>query len=486
MGELLKEDDLEIIYLNSSNLARKGEIRQYPSEQCKPSSGKASDRTQTDARYGRGAEHMRDGGYGRPGERKRDEGYARSGERKRDGGYGRPGERKRDEGYGRPGERKRDEGYGRPGERKRDDGYGASAAGRHSGGNGRMMRQENAASRRNPYLVNYAAGSRTSSQQISGRDLKREMDDIDMIWGQEARRPERQRPEAGPQRQPSPKERGGYREAAPEVRRTASNAGQAVGVNRRHPAVAPVSRSREVRRAVQARRRQQALRRKLIMGALEVLVIVLIGILVFKVLQKPEQTSAVPPLPQTEDNSPVDVQTGSTVQGISREAYEKHPQWEEDFLTPNEYSRPGDPLGTVTNIFVHYTANPGTSAKQNRSYFEQLKDTQERSASSHFIIGYDGEIIQCVPLDEIAYAVMTRNEDSISIECCYKSEDGSFTQETYDSLIALLSWLTETYGLDSEDILRHYDCGGKKCPIYYTENEDAWERLKADVRDYTL
>lgn len=172
------------------------------------------------------------------------------------------------------------------------------------------------------------------------------------------------------------------------------------------------------------------------------------------------------------------------IQGLSEEVFNTHPEWSEDFLTVNEYSRPGDPLKEVNNIFVHYTANPGTSAAQNRSYFEQLKDTHERGASAHFIIGYEGEIIQCVPLDEVAYAVQTRNEDSISIECCYKAKNGSFTQETYDSLIQLLAWLTKAYGLEEEDILRHYDCGGKKCPIYYTEHEDAWEQLKKDVAAY--
>lgn len=157
------------------------------------------------------------------------------------------------------------------------------------------------------------------------------------------------------------------------------------------------------------------------------------------------------------------------------------PEWEEDFLTPNEYSRPGERLPGVNSIFVHYTANRNTSAAQNRSYFESLKDTGERSASAHFIIGYDGEIIQCVPFDEIAYAVKTRNYDSISIECCYKSADGSFTKETYGSLIHLLAYLVKKYGLSTDDILRHYDCGGKKCPIYYVEHEDDWEQLKRDV-----
>ncbi|MDE5894368.1 MAG: N-acetylmuramoyl-L-alanine amidase, partial [Acetatifactor sp.] len=85
--------------------------------------------------------------------------------------------------------------------------------------------------------------------------------------------------------------------------------------------------------------------------------------------------------------------------------------------------------------------------------------------------------------DEIAYAVQTRNEDSISIECCYKYDNGQFTQETYDSLIELLAWLVNTYELDADDILRHYDCGGKKCPLYYVEHEDAWRILKQDVEE---
>lgn len=173
--------------------------------------------------------------------------------------------------------------------------------------------------------------------------------------------------------------------------------------------------------------------------------------------------------------------SGATVQGIPAEKFAEHPEWQENFLTPNEYSRPGDALEEVKNIFVHYTANPGTSAAQNRSYFERQKDEHQASVSAHFIIGYEGEIIQCVPLTEIAYAVQTRNFDSVSIECCHKAKDGSFTQETYDSLVSLLAWLIDVYDLDTEDILRHYDCGGKKCPLYFTDHEDKWEQLKADV-----
>lgn len=155
-----------------------------------------------------------------------------------------------------------------------------------------------------------------------------------------------------------------------------------------------------------------------------------------------------------------------------------------DYLEINPYSRPGIELKKVKNIFVHYTANPGTTAAQNRSYFANLAQTQERAASAHFIIGYEGEVLQCIPLEEEAYAVATRNEDSISIECCYLEEDGQFTQETYDSLVHMLAWLIDEYHLKPEDILRHYDCGGKQCPLYYVEHEDAWEKLLLDVENY--
>lgn len=158
----------------------------------------------------------------------------------------------------------------------------------------------------------------------------------------------------------------------------------------------------------------------------------------------------------------------------------------EDFLTVNPYSRPAEPLDEVKNIFVRYTANKNTSARQNRSYFENLGITGETSASAHFIIGYDGEIIQCLPLDEIGYAVKTRNYDSISIECCYRDDSGKFTDATYQSLLQLTAWLLKEYKLAPNDVLRHYDVGGKKCPLYFVEHEDSWEQFRQDLTDYIL
>lgn len=180
--------------------------------------------------------------------------------------------------------------------------------------------------------------------------------------------------------------------------------------------------------------------------------------------------------------------TGTSAQNvmeISEESIEANtPDYEVDLLTVNEYSRPGIALNEVNGIVIHYTANPGTSAEANRDYFEGLKDSHTTKASAHFVVGLEGEIIQCIPTSEIAYASNDRNSDTLSIECCYENEDGSFNQETYDSVIHLTAWLCAKFGLTSDDVMRHYDITGKMCPIYYVENPDAWEQFRADVDAY--
>lgn len=152
-----------------------------------------------------------------------------------------------------------------------------------------------------------------------------------------------------------------------------------------------------------------------------------------------------------------------------------------DLLSVNEYSRPGIALAQVRGIVIHYTANPGSSAKANRDYFEGLKDAQTTKASSHFIIGLEGEIIQCIPSTEISYASNDRNKDTLSIECCHPDETGQFNASTYQSMVDLTGWLCQRFGLTSQDVIRHYDVTGKLCPKYFVEHEDAWEQFRADV-----
>ena len=152
------------------------------------------------------------------------------------------------------------------------------------------------------------------------------------------------------------------------------------------------------------------------------------------------------------------------------------PDWvKQDLLPVNDYSRPGTPLERVDGVVVHYVGNPGTTAEQNRSYFKNLAQTHETYASSHFLIGMDGTVILCVPLDEIAYCSNQRNEDTISIECCHPDETGEFTPETLESLTSLLRWLSETFEIEREQVIRHYDVTGKICPKYFVDHPEEWE-----------
>lgn len=154
----------------------------------------------------------------------------------------------------------------------------------------------------------------------------------------------------------------------------------------------------------------------------------------------------------------------------------------QELLTENPWSRPGTPLEEIRGVVIHYVGNPGTSAGANRNYFESLKDgTEDIYASAHFIVGLEGEVVQCVPLTEWAYASNSRNGDTVSVEVCHPDETGEFSAVTYDRTVELTAWLCRTFGLTADDVLRHYDVSGKICPKYYVENEDAWSGFLADV-----
>lgn len=147
------------------------------------------------------------------------------------------------------------------------------------------------------------------------------------------------------------------------------------------------------------------------------------------------------------------------------------------FLTVNPYSRSGSKLANIKGIVIHYTGNPGSTAINNRDYFEKLKTTKTTKASSHFVVGLKGEVIQCIPLNEISYASNNRNKDTISIETCHPDDSGKFNEKTYQALQTLVRSLMETYNLDKNDVIRHYDVTGKGCPKYFVDNPSEWNQF---------
>ena len=169
---------------------------------------------------------------------------------------------------------------------------------------------------------------------------------------------------------------------------------------------------------------------------------------------------------------------------IKKVTYVPAPEIDEQLLTINKYSRPGEKIKSLDCIVIHYLGNPMTTGQQNHDYFESLRYLKNTSMSANYVIGLQGEIIQCVPDDEVAFASNQANSYSISIENCHPDATGRLTKSTYNSLVHLTAYLTEKYDLGRDQILRHYDITGKDCPKFFVEHEDRWERFLDEVMDY--
>ena len=165
-----------------------------------------------------------------------------------------------------------------------------------------------------------------------------------------------------------------------------------------------------------------------------------------------------------------------------------------NYLTPNQYSRPCAKRTQTTKIAVHYVGNPNTSALANRNYFENCKDIH-KYVSSNYIVGLRGEVICCVPDEEIAYCTNQANSYSVSIEVCHPKSDGVFADCTYVSLCELCAMLLKKYKLTVNDLIRHYDIvrtdgTRKQCPLHWVPTKyqseavatARWNRFKQDVQ----
>ena len=159
----------------------------------------------------------------------------------------------------------------------------------------------------------------------------------------------------------------------------------------------------------------------------------------------------------------------------------KIPKWiDSQIINADGVSRNGKALSSIQDIVIHYVGNPGSTAQQNRDFYSSTQS----SVSSHFIVGLEGEIIQCIPLNEMSAASNWRNNDTISVEVCHPDDTGKFNEKTYQALVKLTAWLCRLCDLDQEHVIRHYDITGKECPRYYVQHPQQWQQFKEDVSQY--
>lgn len=172
---------------------------------------------------------------------------------------------------------------------------------------------------------------------------------------------------------------------------------------------------------------------------------------------------------------------------------------EKDLLTINEYSRPATKLKKVQGLVVHWVANPNTTAKANRNFFENRKNGKSGYGSAHYIIDLDGSITLAIPPEEVAYHVGASsyrsgavkqlgsypNSTTLGIECTHMDWNGKMTSKTYESLVLICAELCKNYNLDPlVDLYRHYDITGKLCHKWFVDNPKEWEKFKQKVKEH--
>ena len=137
----------------------------------------------------------------------------------------------------------------------------------------------------------------------------------------------------------------------------------------------------------------------------------------------------------------------------------------ERLIPRGKYNRPAV-KSVPKRICVHYTGDCGASADRLALFFTT---NSAAKTSSQYIVGMAGEVIRCVPDNEIAYAAAGKNNGTIHIEVCYKRADGCFEEKSISALNELVLYLMNRYDISAENVLRHYDLTGKLCPAYYVD-----------------
>lgn len=156
-------------------------------------------------------------------------------------------------------------------------------------------------------------------------------------------------------------------------------------------------------------------------------------------------------------------------------------------------------LSAIKYIVIHYTANDGDTALSNAKYFAN----GSRGASAHYFVD-SKSIIQSVKDDFIAWSVggnkysdtaktgggkfygKCNNNNSLSIEICDDIKNNAIypTETTINNVIDLVRTLMKKYNININNVIRHFDVTGKKCPAYWcgdSQKNAKWQEFKNKI-----
>lgn len=158
-------------------------------------------------------------------------------------------------------------------------------------------------------------------------------------------------------------------------------------------------------------------------------------------------------------------------------------------------------LSTIKYIVIHYTANDGDTAISNAKYFAN----GSRGASAHYFVD-SKNIVQSVKDDYVAWAVggnkyddttktgggkfygKCNNNNSLSIEICDDIKNNAIypTDSTINNIIELVRTLMKKYNISINNVIRHFDVNGKRCPAYWcgdSQKNAKWQDFKSRLEE---
>ena len=148
-------------------------------------------------------------------------------------------------------------------------------------------------------------------------------------------------------------------------------------------------------------------------------------------------------------------------------------------------------------IVIHYTASTG-SALNNTKYFKSTY----RGASANYFVD-ETSIYCCVKPTDVAwhcgdkaysgtkhpYYGKCTNSNSIGVEMCCEKVNGKLhiNDKTITNVKKLVTWLMQEYNIKTENVIRHYDVSGKKCPnAKGLLTDSTWKKFRAKITDSTV
>lgn len=162
---------------------------------------------------------------------------------------------------------------------------------------------------------------------------------------------------------------------------------------------------------------------------------------------------------------------------------------------PGNYRTPRPPRSSndIDLVVIHITDGGARLAEQTARWFANPNQHnlrgEEIHVSAHYVVGRQGEVVQCVRHEDIAHHAGRANPRSVGIEHVVPRSEGGLTDEQYGASVRLVSWLGDQLRipLDSQHIKGHAQADHRTthrtCPDRAFDWTEFWMRVASQTEE---